>query len=110
MKFLSNRISFTNDLDELLSSLRTMTRWLEILGEVKYLQFIRNLIRKEVPGTFYVDEHDRENFILECKKSDYFRINVEPILTQIKEIAPARLQLLVHAAFEDKKRVQHRIE
>lgn len=49
--------------DGMLAPLRTITRWLEILGQESRALLIRQLIRKEAPGTWYVDAHDRKNYI-----------------------------------------------
>jgi tetratricopeptide (TPR) repeat protein len=49
--------------DEILDNLRAMTRWLELLGLGDLAQWVRQLIRLEAPGTWYVDGHDRVNYI-----------------------------------------------
>lgn len=49
--------------DDLLENLRSLTRWLELLGANDIAQRIRQLIRVEAPGTWYVDKHDREQYV-----------------------------------------------
>ncbi len=55
--------------DEILRPLRNLTRWLERLGVRGTTMMLRDLIRKEAPGTSYVDPHDRLNYVQHYEKS-----------------------------------------
>ena len=68
-----------------------MTRWLELLGMGEMTQWIRELIRREAPGTWYVDAHDRINYIHNVQISDNLYNLITPILATIQETVPIRL-------------------
>lgn len=91
LNILSTQVRISNDPDVILGSLRRITRWLELLGMGEMTQWIRELIRREAPGTWYVDSHDRKNYIQNVQISDYLDKQVTPILITIQQTAPIRL-------------------
>jgi len=59
--------------DDVLENLRSLTRWLELLGAGDTAQWIRQLIRTEAPGTWYVDKHNREQYVRNVSPSQYMK-------------------------------------
>jgi tetratricopeptide (TPR) repeat protein len=87
-------ISMATTPDGVLSPLRRLTRWLETLGRRTGANFVRELIRKEAPGTWYADSHDRENYIRHTVLTDTMedflktfdsRINME-VIAKLNEV------------------------
>jgi len=91
INILTAQVLTSNDPDEMLGSLHRMTRWLELLGMREMVQWIRDLIRREAPGTWYVDSHDRVNYIREVEVSEQLKTEAKPLLTKIQQAAPVRL-------------------
>lgn len=108
LNILSTRMMTSNDPDDLLEALQRMTRWLELLGLGEMVQWIRGLIRREAPGTRYVDNHDRVNYIKEVQVSDRLEEQVTPLLSYIQQKAPVRLAEVLGSAGELKKPDIHR--
>ena len=77
--------------DEVLGSLRSLTRWMEILGEGDMAQWIRVLIRSEAPGTWYVDKYDRHGVVRTVQLSEELTKRLAPIYARIKTEARNRL-------------------
>ena len=50
-------------LDEMLPHTYEITRWIENIGDRATAQWVRHILRSEVPGTAYVDDHDRTNYV-----------------------------------------------
>jgi hypothetical protein len=59
--------------DEALRPLRALTRWFEILREANSAKYIRQLIRAEAPGTWYVDKDDWVGAFRDITLSDDMR-------------------------------------
>lgn len=105
LNILSLQVMTSNDPDILLGSLRRMTRWLELLGLGEITQWIRELVRREAPGTRYVDNHDRTNYLHTVQISDYLKEQVTPILSAVQKTAPIRLSQVLgtSAALKESK-------
>jgi len=78
--------------DEALGSMRYLTRWLELLGIGETAQWIRQLIRTEAPGTRYVDEHERENYIRDVPLSEQMEAYVAALDRRVKSDAATKLR------------------
>ena len=100
LNILSARVMTSNDPDDLLGALLRMTRWLELLGMSEMTQWIRDLIRREAPGTWYVDKHDRVNYVKEVQVSDQLERQIKPLLSKIQQMAPIRLAMVLGSASE----------
>jgi len=83
--------------DEVLGNLRYLTRWLEILGEGDMAQWIRSLIRSEAPGTWYVDRHNRNQYVREVKLSGNLRPQLLTISNRIKASVPNKLSQVLQS-------------
>jgi hypothetical protein len=81
--------------DDVLENLRSLTRWLELLGADDIVQWIRQLIRTEVPGTWYVDKHNREQYIRNVDLSPYMRDCLSSVDKRIKANATAKLKQIL---------------
>lgn len=108
LNILSARVETSNDPDELLGALQRLTRWFELIGLGEMAQWIRDLIRREAPGTRYVDSHDRVNFIREVQVSEHLERQVTPLLSKIQQTAPVRLADVLGSAVRLKKPKTHR--
>ena len=73
----------SNDPDTVLGNLRSLTRWFEILGDGPTAQYIRHHIRTEAPGTWYVDKHDREQYIREVEMSEELQLKMNHLKEEI---------------------------
>jgi hypothetical protein len=91
LRFLKNTVATSRNPDDILASLRQMTRWLEIVGLGEMALWIRNLVRSEAPGTAYVDAHDRLAYVQKTHLSLVFKSKSEVILNYIRENAQWRL-------------------
>lgn len=81
--------------DGVLGSLRYLTRWLELLGMDETTQWIRQLIRTEAPGTWYVDKHDRENYVRDMPLSEEMRAYLAAFDNRVKsDVAPRLREVL----------------
>lgn len=110
INILATQVLTSNDPDVMLGSLRRMTRWLELLGMGEMTQWIRELIRREAPGTWYVDSHDRINYIRNVHISEYLSNLLTPILTTIQQTAPIRLsQVLSTSALLKKPKTSRQV-
>jgi tetratricopeptide (TPR) repeat protein len=89
--YLADRTLTSNTPSEVLGSLRKLTRWLEMLGLGEMAQWIRDLIRREAPGTNYVDSHDRENYLQKVQISENLQTKINPILDNVKIYASGKL-------------------
>lgn len=84
--------------DDVLRNLKSMTRWLEFLGVDDVVQWIRQLIRAEVPGTSYVDKNNREQYIQSVDLSPYMRSFISSLDKQVKAKVTAKLKHLLKSA------------
>jgi len=100
LNILSARVMTFNDPDDLLGALLRTTRWLELLGMSEMTQWIRDFIRREAPGTWYVDKHDRVNYVKEVQVSDRLERQIKPLLSKIQQMAPIRLAMVLGSASE----------
>lgn len=92
----------SNSPDEVLKNLRDLTRWLEILGEGDMATWIRMLIKTEAPGTWYVDSHNREQYIRKVQLSSYMRSEIDAIIDRIRTSVPGKIsQVLKSQTLED---------
>lgn len=101
--YLANRTLTSNTPTEVLGSLRKLTRWLEMLGLGEMAQWIRDLIRHEAPGTYYVDSHDRENYVQKVQISDNLQAKINPILENVKIYASGKLAQVLASQMHIKK-------
>jgi tetratricopeptide (TPR) repeat protein len=101
--YLANRTLTSNTPAEVLGSLRKLTRWLEMLGLGEMAQWIRDLIRHEAPGTYYVDSHDRENYVQKVQISDNLQAKINPILENVKIYASGKLAQVLASQMHIKK-------
>jgi len=81
--------------DDVLKNLRSITRLLELLGECNTVQWIRQLIRDEAPGTSYVDEHNRENYIRAVDLSSYIKSHLSNFDMRMKVHATKKLKQIL---------------
>jgi hypothetical protein len=88
--------------DEVLRPLRDLTRWLEKLGASDSVQLIRHSIRTEAPGTWYVDKHDRANYLRNVMLSHDMRRFLVAFNERVKSEAIPKLKQMM--------RSQHSIE
>jgi hypothetical protein len=82
-------------LDEVLRPLRDLTRWLELLGAVRTAKMLRDLIRREAPGTLYVDKHDRLNYFRNVELSENMGTFLEEFDARIKLTAVGKVTELM---------------
>lgn len=78
--------------DDALNNLRSLTRWLELLGADNVVQWIRQLVRTEAPGTWYVDKHDREQYVRNVDLSPNMRDYLSSFEKRVKAHATAKLE------------------
>jgi hypothetical protein len=76
--------------DETLGNLRRLTRWMELLGEGDMAQWIRSLIRIAAPGTWYVDNHNREQYIRQVQLSSNLREQLITFHERIRTDTPKK--------------------
>ena len=81
-----------------LGNLRDLTRWLELLGAESVVQWIRQLIRTEAPGTWYVDEHDRKGYICNIELSPYMKEYISGFDERVKLDVTAKLKQILRSA------------
>jgi tetratricopeptide (TPR) repeat protein len=86
-----------NTPDELLRPLRELTRWLETLGA--RVQLLRQSIRTEAPGTWYVDKDDRERYLCNVALSEDMRRFLAAFDVRIKWEALARLKQMLRSRY-----------
>lgn len=84
--------------DDVLGNLRSLTRWLELLGADSIAQWIRQLIRIEAPGTWYVDRQDREQYVCSVDLSPYMKDYLSSIDKRVKAGATAKLKQALRSA------------
>ena len=84
--------------DDVLKNLRSLTRWLELLGADNIVQWIRQLIRTEAPGTWYADKHNREQYIRNVDLSPYMRNCLSSVDKRVKANATAKLKQVLRSA------------
>lgn len=101
--YLADRTLTSNTPSEVLGSLRKLTRWLEMLGLGEMAQWIRDLIRREAPGTNYVDSHDRENYLQKVQISENLQTKINPILDNVKIYASGKLAQVLASQMPLKK-------
>jgi tetratricopeptide (TPR) repeat protein len=101
--YLADFTLTSNNPSEVLGSLRKLTRWLEMLGLGEMAQWIRDLIRREAPGTYYVDNHDRENYVQKVQISENLQTKINPILENVKIYAPSKLAQVLASQMHLKK-------
>jgi len=88
------QINTSRKADVVLKYLKSLTRWFELLGTREIIQWIRQVIRNEAPGTWYTDAHNRERYIqnvilsTDMKNSIYLfekwiKLNVEKKLRMV---------------------------
>ena len=87
----------SNDPDEILGSLRYLTRWLEVLGEGDMAQWVRSLVRTEAPGTWYVDGHNRDQYIRSVDLSENLKSQLEDVDRRIREDIPSKLSQVLRS-------------
>jgi len=92
-----DQVLTSNDPDEVLYNLRYLTRWMEILGEGEMAQWIRSLIRIEAPGTWYVDSHDREQYVRKVELSEHLRAQLSTFNHRIKSLLPNKLSQVLQS-------------
>jgi hypothetical protein len=81
--------------DDVLENLGSLTRWLELLGADSIVQWIRQLIRVEAPGTWYVDKHDREQYIRNVDLSPHMRDFLSSVDERVRVNATAKLKQIL---------------
>ena len=84
--------------DEVLENLRSLTRWLELLGADDVVRWIRQLIKTEAPGTWYVDKHNREQYIRSVDLSPYMKSCLSSFEKRVKADATAKLKQVLKSA------------
>jgi hypothetical protein len=77
--------------DAVLDNLRRLTRWMELLGDDVMTQWIRSLIRIEAPGTWYVDSHNRVQYIKKVELSNSLKNKLSSFNERIKTNIPKKL-------------------
>lgn len=92
-----NHALTSNNPDEVLGNLRHLTRWLEILGEGKTAQWIRSLIRTEAPGTWYVDSHDRHQYVHQVELSENLKSQLIAVNDRIRTGIPDKLSQVLQS-------------
>jgi len=109
LDILLERALSSNEPDEVLKNLRYLTRWLELLGEGEMTQWIRLLIRTEAPGTEYVDDSNREQYIRGVILSEGLRVQLVTIYSRIKTEIPNKLSQVLQSskAFKDSTQRLH---
>jgi len=80
--------------EDVLENLRILTRWLELLGVRDTIQWIRQLIRTEVPGSWYV-ERVRDQYIRAVDLSENMREYLASFDKRIKSTVTARLKKIM---------------
>ncbi|MBE3143750.1 MAG: DnaJ domain-containing protein [Planctomycetes bacterium] len=88
---LGNRVLNSIAPEDILGALHEMTRWLELIGEREMTTWIRELIRREAPGTWYVDPPHRDRYIQNVKMSNKLKLKLAPLLEMIRSQAPNKL-------------------
>ncbi len=61
------------DPDEILWNLRRLTRWLELLGAGDIIQWVRQSVRTEAPGTWYVEQDNREQYVRDVRLTQHMK-------------------------------------
>lgn len=84
--------------DNVLKNLKSLTRWLELLGADSTVQWIRQLIRTEAPGTQYVDAHNREQYIRNVDLSPYMKDCLFNFDKRLNAHAVSKLQQVLESA------------
>lgn len=85
--------------DAVLTNLRKLTRWLELLGARDTVKWIRQLIRTEAPGTRYVDRNDREQYVRNFDMSQHMRSYIAALDKRIKADATAKLKQILKSLY-----------
>lgn len=85
--------------DDVLKNLRRITRLLELLGESNIVQWLRQLIRDEAPGTSYVDEHNRENYIRNVELSPLMKNFLSNFDIEVKIHAAKKLKQVLGSSY-----------
>jgi len=83
--------------DEVLGNLRYLARWLELLGVGDTVQWIRTLIRREAPGTWYVDKHDRKQYVRNVELSNQMKGYLAALSRRVRVAAPSKLQQVLRS-------------
>ena len=83
--------------DDVLGPLRNTTRWLETVGRGASANIIRELIRKEAPGTLYVDAHNRDRYPRQVTLSDMMENFLKAFDTRIKAEAVPKLKKVMES-------------
>lgn len=84
--------------DDVLKNLWSLTRWLELLGAADIVQWLRRLIRTEAPGTWYVDKHNREQYIRRVQLSPHMNGCLSVFRRQVEAHVTAKLQQVIQSA------------
>lgn len=78
--------------DDVLKNLRSLTRWLELLGSEDLVQWIRQLIRTEAPGTWYVDKQSRDQYVRKVDLSPHMKRYLVGLTKLVKARAATKLR------------------
>jgi tetratricopeptide (TPR) repeat protein len=87
-----------NSPKEVLENLRTLTRWLEILGARDSVLWIRQLIRTEAPGTWYVDKDNRDAYFKDVELSTQMQAYLNAFNNQAKAQLTSKLKQVLKSA------------
>jgi tetratricopeptide (TPR) repeat protein len=83
--------------DDVLKNLTDLARWLECLGANSIAQWLRRLIRSEAPGTWYVDNENRERYVPNVDLSQYLRAYLSDVDHTVKTTLTAKLKALLES-------------
>jgi len=86
----------SDDPHEVLSNLRRLTRWLEILGDGSTAEWIRGMIRTSAPGTWHVDKTSREQYVRGIKLSKDLTVRLDELRARMQSGIPHKLSQVMH--------------
>jgi hypothetical protein len=92
---LFSRAAASDSIESCLASLHRITRWMEIIGDRQTGQWIRDLVRREAPGTGFANEHDRVNYVRAANWSPRFAEQHAHVVEPFKQRILAKLSALV---------------
>jgi len=87
----------SNNPDEVLGNLKDLMWKMVGLGKGDIVQWIRSLIRTKAPGTWYVDSHDREQYVQEVELSEHLRSRLTAVHKRIKTSVPNKLSQVLQS-------------
>lgn len=87
--------------DVVLKYLKSLTRWFELLGTREVIQWIRQVIRNEAPGTSYVDAYNREQCIQNVILSTDMKNSISLFEKWIKQNVEKKLRMVLDPNYKE---------